>query len=148
MNINGNLMKILLVVLFSFVIIGCAPSKAMLISKSERASPEMYCADSSYRICTLSGTYRECLSEVRSYVSPCSLKSFPHDKASYSKSEYLAYHKNFSYCLLGMHISDRASEGKLEANPMCEERGFYTIHEKNNKTDNKSMQSMPSAQVD
>lgn len=124
-------MKIILIAFISFIIAGCAPNRAMLISSAENKSPENLCADSSYRICTQSGTYNECLSEVRSYVSPCSMKTFPQNKASYSQSEFLKYHKNFSGCLLTMHISDRFSEGKLEANPMCVERGFYTIHSKN-----------------
>jgi hypothetical protein len=49
---------------------------------------------------------------------------------SYSKSEFMAYHRSFSRCLLSMHISDRALEGRLEANSMCEERGIYTIQNK------------------
>ncbi len=124
-------MKIILIALISFFVAGCASNKAMLISTAENKSPENLCADSYYRTCTQSGTYNECLSEVHSYVSPCSLKSFPKNRASYSKPEFLAYNRNFSSCLLAMHISDRSSEGKLEANPMCEERGFYTIHDKN-----------------
>jgi hypothetical protein len=125
-----DLMKLFLTVLISFFTLGCMPNKALLISQAEQGAPEDYCSDPSYRTCTLSGTYRQCLSEVRSYVSPCSRKSFPQNKANYSKSEFMTYHRNFSYCLLGMHISDKAEEGKLEANPMCEERGFYSIHEK------------------
>ena len=123
-------MKFTLVMLFIFLVVGCAKNKALLISKAENGSPENLCADSSYRICTLSGTYNECLSEVRSYVSPCSMKAFPQNVVSYSKSEFMAYNRHFSYCLLAMHISDRSSEGRLESNPMCEERGFYTIHDK------------------
>lgn len=123
-------MKIIPIVIIGLLITACAPNKAMLISKAEYGAPENLCSDSSYRICTVSGTYNECLAEVRSYVSPCSMKAFPQNKASYSRSEFLSYNRRFSHCLLAMHISDRSSEGKLEANPMCEERGFYTIHDK------------------
>jgi len=125
-------MKLLVVVGACLIMAGCTANRVQLVSTAEHKLPESLCADHAYRICTLSGTYNECLAEVRSYVSPCSLKSFPKSKNHYSKDEFLKYNRAFGNCLLDMHISDRASEGKLEANRMCEERGFYTIHEKKN----------------
>ena len=123
-------MKIFLFIILNFFIVACASNRELLISQAELGSPEDYCADTSYRTCTHSGTYRECLTEVRPYVSPCSRKSFPRDKANYSRAEFMSYHRSFSLCLMTMHITEKSEKGELHANQMCEERGFYTIHEK------------------
>lgn len=123
-------MKVVLIVFLSFFILACTPNRALLISKAEQGQPEDYCADNSYRTCTNSGTYRECLSELRPFVPPCSRKSFPRDKSYYSREEFMDYHRDFSLCLLVMHITDKSEKGEFDSNPMCEERGFYEIRER------------------